>query len=140
MAGFGAELRAERERLGLSIERVCAETKVQPRYLEALEQGDYETLPGGVFRKGIVRSYVRALGLDEAVWMDRFHDSGGEPDTSGTLSEEVLVEFAENIKRGRSQGAHRNEMRWGGVLVMALGLVGAGWLVWHYVLAARLIR
>ena len=65
MERFCDELRWERERRKVSIEKISQETKVASRHLQALEAGEYASLPGGVFRKGIVRSYLAALGLDE---------------------------------------------------------------------------
>ncbi len=64
MERFCDELRRERERRKVSIEKICEETKVSVRYLHALDAGEYDSLPGGVFRKGIVRSYITTLGLD----------------------------------------------------------------------------
>src|SRR6202020_2822164 len=75
MERFCDELRWERERRKVSIEKICEETKVASRHLLALEAGEYDALPGGVFRKGIVRSYLRALGLDEVPWIERFEAS-----------------------------------------------------------------
>ena len=69
MERFCDELRWEREQRKVSIEAICEQTKVSPRHLRALEAGDYSELPGGVFRKGIVRSYLAALGLEESAWL-----------------------------------------------------------------------
>ena len=63
-AEFGERLRAERERIGITLETMSAQTKVNLRHLEALERGDYRVLPGGVFRRGFVRAYLKAVGLD----------------------------------------------------------------------------
>ena len=60
MERFCDELRWERERRQVSIEKISDETKVSSRHLQALEAGEYGALPGGVFRKGIVRSYLAA--------------------------------------------------------------------------------
>ena len=65
MERFCDELRWEREQRKVSIEAICEQTKVSPRHLRALEAGEYSELPGGVFRKGIVRSYLAALGLGQ---------------------------------------------------------------------------
>ena len=39
---------------------------------DALEQEQFDRLPGGVFNRGIVRGYARVVGLDEDTWVDRF--------------------------------------------------------------------
>src|ERR1700677_3405596 len=96
MERFCDELRWERERRKVSIETICEETKVSSRHLLALEAGEYDQLPGGVFRKGIVRSYLAVLGLDEVPWIERFEASLRE---SGAESAESVdwTEFAENV-------------------------------------------
>ena len=66
MERFCDDLRWEREQRKISIETICDKTKVSSRHLLALEAGQYGELPGGVFRKGIVRSYLGALGLEES--------------------------------------------------------------------------
>jgi len=72
-------------------------------HLLALEAGEYDALPGGVFRKGIVRSYVAALGLDEVSWIERFEASLRD---SGGASPEAKdwTEFAENVRRKQGGG------------------------------------
>ncbi len=86
MERFCDELRWEREQRKVSIEAICEETKISARHLRALEAGEYRELPGGVFRKGIVRSYLGALGLEESSWLQRFEsslrESGAEDATS----------------------------------------------------------
>jgi cytoskeletal protein RodZ len=138
MERFCDELRWERERRQVSIEKICEETKVSSRHLQALEAGEYGALPGGVFRKGIVRSYLAALGLDEAPWVERFEASLRE---SGAASGEATdwTEFAENVRRNRVGSESRTSLRWMGVAMMLGSLVALGWGVWEFALRGRLI-
>jgi cytoskeleton protein RodZ len=64
-AGIGAFLKKEREKKGLSYAQVSEMIRVRPYMLEALENEDWENLPAPVFVRGFVRSYVRALGIEE---------------------------------------------------------------------------
>jgi cytoskeleton protein RodZ len=139
MERFCDELRYERERRKVSIETICEQTKVASRHLLALEAGEYESLPGGVFRKGIVRSYLGALGLDEAPWMERFEASLRE---SGATNPEGRdwIEFAENVRRNRVGGESPTGSRWMGVAVMVGSLAALGWGVWKFALHGRLIQ
>jgi len=137
MERFGDELRMERERRQITLETICAVTKVSVRHLEALEAGNYTDLPGGVFRKGIVRSYLSVVGLEETGWLERFDTtlraSGGDADEAG------WTEFAENVRRNRSgRAGSRVDSRWLGVAVMIAALVVLGWSVWRFVLHGRL--
>jgi cytoskeleton protein RodZ len=137
MERFCDELRWAREQRKISIEAICEETKVSPRHLRALEAGEYGELPGGVFRKGIVRSYLAALGLEESSWLDRFDASLRE---SGAQDAEVedWSEFAENVRRNRGAGESGTKLQWMGVAMMMVALLALVWCVWKFVLHARL--
>ncbi len=119
------------------MESISEETKISVRHLEALEAGEYDSLPGGVFRKGIVRSYLAAVGLEETSWIERFEASLRE---SGSDSQNAdWTEFAENVRRNRSGGEQKTNMRWMGVGSMVTMLGVLGWAVWKFALHGRLI-
>lgn len=67
--GLGLWLRRARENRQLTLEDVESALKIRSRYLQALEFGDYATLPGVVQTRGFLRNYARFLGLpvDEAL-------------------------------------------------------------------------
>jgi cytoskeletal protein RodZ len=137
MEQFGNALRIERERRQVSLENICEVTKVSVRHLEALEAGRYEDLPGGVFRKGILRSYLKAVGLEESGWVEQFDNAIRAFDPEH--EEEGWTEFAENVRRNRAgRGASRIDSRWLGVAVMILVLAALGWGVWRFVFYGRL--
>ena len=50
---------------GITLEEIAEATKIGTRSLRALEEQDFDKLPGGIFNKGFVRAYARYLGLDE---------------------------------------------------------------------------
>lgn len=62
---FGEHLRRERELRGVSLDEVAAATRIKTSFLEALENGRWEELPGGAFNRGFIRATARFLGLDE---------------------------------------------------------------------------
>jgi len=76
MAPLPEQLRRTRERAGLSIEDISARTKIQIPLLEAIERGDFERVPGGLFVRGFLRAYAREVGLDPeavvAAYLDQY--------------------------------------------------------------------
>lgn len=136
MEKFCDELRWEREQRKISIEAICEETKISARHLLALEAGEYSELPGGVFRKGIVRSYLAALGLEESLWIARFEAHLRD---SGAGDTEDWAEFAENVRRNRGISESGMRVRWMGVAMMAASLLILGWCVWKFALHGRLL-
>ncbi|HHP50532.1 MAG TPA: helix-turn-helix domain-containing protein, partial [Moorella mulderi] len=64
MEKLGDVLRSAREAKGFTLEEVEEATKIRQKYLKALEEGDYSSLPGRAYALGFARSYARYLGLD----------------------------------------------------------------------------
>ncbi len=62
---LGEKLRQARESRGVSISEVAEQTRISALYLECIENDDYRTLPGGIFNKGFVKSFAKAVGIDE---------------------------------------------------------------------------
>jgi cytoskeleton protein RodZ len=93
MSSFGETLKRERELRQISLREISEATKINLRYLDALERNDFRHLPGGVFNKGFVRAYAQFIGVDpEAMAMAYLEEEqrqsakaqragGGEPAT-----------------------------------------------------------
>ena len=62
---FGESLKREREMRGVTLEEIASATRISQRFLRAIENEQWEQLPGGVFNRGFVRAMARYLGLDE---------------------------------------------------------------------------
>jgi cytoskeleton protein RodZ len=60
----GADLRAARERIGWSLQDIATALRIRVQYLEALEAGRINDLPGNAYALGYLRTYAVALGLD----------------------------------------------------------------------------
>lgn len=94
---LGEKLRQAREERGVSISEVAEQTRISALYLECIENDDYRTLPGGIFNKGFVKSFAKAVGVDE---QEALHDytsliaSQGTPvaDEPKTYRPEVLTD------------------------------------------------
>src|SRR3954470_18428579 len=63
MNELGERLREARESQGISISQAAVETRILQRYLVALEDGDFQHLPGDVYARGFIRNYAEYLGL-----------------------------------------------------------------------------
>jgi cytoskeleton protein RodZ len=61
---IGSTLRDARSRAGLELTAVEAATMIPVRYLDALENEEFERLPAGPYRRSFLREYARYLGLD----------------------------------------------------------------------------
>ena len=73
--GVGEFLRRERELRYVSLDDVAERTKISRRYLEAIEEGQYDRLPGETFVRGFIRSYAQSVGLDPEDTLLRYNQS-----------------------------------------------------------------
>ncbi len=81
MFEIGYSLRSAREHQGLGYPDVELATKVRAKYIRALEEEDFDSLPGDTYVRGFLRAYADFLGLDGEIYVDeyasRFHATGG---------------------------------------------------------------
>lgn len=67
VATFGEFLRDARERRGLTLQQIARETRIPWRHLDALEHGNLNVVPGGMYRRAEIRAYADAVGLDRSL-------------------------------------------------------------------------
>jgi cytoskeleton protein RodZ len=76
----GAIFRRRREEYGLAVDDIEADLCIRKGYLEAIETGDYDILPGTTYALGFVRAYADHIGLDAEQMVRRFKvEALGEP-------------------------------------------------------------
>ncbi|MBZ5536752.1 MAG: DUF4115 domain-containing protein [Acidobacteriia bacterium] len=74
MASFGEHLKQIRELKGLSGEDVARLSKINPHFIEALENDNFDVLPGGVFNRGFIKAYARCCGVDERELLSEYEN------------------------------------------------------------------
>ena len=124
-ATLGDGLRTARDLSGKSLAELSTETRVHHRFLIALEQNDWSSLPSRVFSIGYVRAYAGALGLDEQLAVERFKLEC--PDPSMPLQAPVGVAF-EEVRRYSPRVI-------AGIALIAMAIVG--WNVFQRVSLMR---
>src|ERR671935_164498 len=72
MADIGTTLREARIRARIDISEVEARTKIRAKYLRAIENEEWDLLPGPVYVKSFLRTYGDFLGLDRRLLVDEF--------------------------------------------------------------------
>lgn len=74
MDSFGEYLKRERELREISLEEIRDSTKINIRFLKALEADKFDLLPGKFFTRGIIRSYAGYIGLDVRDVLDKYDE------------------------------------------------------------------
>ena len=120
---FGEGLRSAREQRGIALDDIAVATRVSVRHLSALESDRFRELPGGIFNRGIVRSYARYVGLDEDATVSSFTDALRRHGVDPEHENENWAEFAENVKRTRAPRIEGRRARWIGVALMVFSVL-----------------
>jgi transcriptional regulator with XRE-family HTH domain len=131
---IGNSLREARIRRGLSINDVEAVTRIRSKYLQALEENDFEVIPGPTFVKGFLRTYALFLKLDADLILSEYRSTyeprGDEVATLRTdLTQQPRSRTATERKRKRTRRTQRGYVLAGVaavVLVALLAWFGAG--------------
>src|ERR1044071_5785568 len=79
MKRTGELLKTARENAKLSLSEVALSTKINPKVLAAIENGDQSNLPAKTFLKGFVRSYAMFLKMDAEEVMKTFNAEMSPP-------------------------------------------------------------
>jgi hypothetical protein len=69
---IGNSLREARERQGLGYPEIELATKIRAKYIRALEEEDFTSIPGDAYIRGFLRSYAEYLGLDGDVYVEEY--------------------------------------------------------------------
>jgi cytoskeleton protein RodZ len=115
--GVGDELRMRRESMGKSIRDIVDAVRIQYRYLEALEDGRLEDLPGTVYALGFVRTYAEYLGLDGPEMVARYKE-----ETEGLKAQNYVM--PEPLEEGKVPTA--------AILLVAIVLAAAVYGAWYF--------
>lgn len=97
-SALGAELREVREGLGQDLHQISSVLNIRVAYLEAIEEGRFDDLPGSTYALGFVRAYAAQLGLDPDAVIERFkHEAEG-------IYRTTLLSFPEPVAEARIPG------------------------------------
>ena len=114
----GALLREARQGYRGDIQQIAATLRIRAEYLSAIEEGQYDRLPGPVYAQGFVRAYALHLGLDGDEAVRRF-----KQETAG-LDRPHDLTFPVPLSQRSIPG--------GSMLLAALILAICGYGVWYY--------
>jgi cytoskeleton protein RodZ len=115
--GVGAKLREARNQRGIELAEVEAATKIQARFLQALEDEEWDLLPGAFYARSFLRAYAAHLGLDPARLAEEYERARGPigpPEPSP-------IEFLPSRRTGSPYRRRLSPRLLTGVALLALG-------------------
>jgi len=117
MFEIGPTLRQARERQGRSVDDVAEATKIRASYLTALEEEQFDALPGPTYTRGFLRAYAQYLGLDPQPFVDEYAVRFAVPPWE--LEEDVIFPRRRSLRAGSRSRAET------GIIVIALAAIVA---------------
>jgi cytoskeleton protein RodZ len=128
---FGERMKRERELREVSLAEVTRGTRISPQFLEALENEQWDKLPGGVFSRGFVRSIARYLGLNEEDFLSEFDLARGDQTMTAPAPYQNQLPPAPKWIPALALVA---------LLFLAVGIFYGGRNLWHRYAAYRVIH
>ena len=95
----GDVLRSRRLSLGYDLQEVAVALRIRFAYLEAIEEGRFNDLPGAAYVSGFLRTYAEHLGLDPQMVLRRFKE-----ESSGALTAKPELYLPKPVPEGRIPG------------------------------------
>ncbi len=126
--GIGETLRETRNRRKIGLVEVEAAIKIRVRYLQAMENEEWDALPGGAYTRGFIRTYASHLGLDGERLAEEYRQSSGAPARPGAPQVEPAATGGGGARHGWTPGRAAIGVVVAGLLVaaVALGLLAGG--------------
>jgi cytoskeleton protein RodZ len=116
---IGEVLKRTRARHKIDIRIVEQQTKIRIKYLRALENEDWDVLPGPAYARGFLRTYAQVLGLDGDALVDEYRRT-----VEAALDAERAYLFSEPLLERRRRPGEEPRRRWP-VRTTVLGVLGA---------------
>jgi len=63
-----------RQKRGVTLEQIAETTKISMRFLRAIEDEEFEKLPGGIFSTSYLRQYASEIGFDESELLSHYNE------------------------------------------------------------------
>ncbi len=113
---LGEKLRQAREAKGLSLDDVMAELNIRTVFFKAIEEGNFDALPSGVYRKTYLKSYIEFLGLETPEFMK-----------AGSSTAPVNDNKTENTIKVSEDSSKPTAV----IFLVALLIIGGGYYYWN---------
>ncbi len=129
MESIGEHLKKEREAKKISLREVADATNITLRFLEAIEQEDFELLPGDIFVKGFMKTYAEYIGLDSSEVLKKYQSCFDKIEASkGEQTSEQDSTLSVNVSPGKKSCSLWLAIF--GILILA----GLGYYLWGAVI------
>ncbi len=132
MPTVGEILRAEREKQGKTVKDIERGTSIRALYLQAIEDGRYEVLPGEVYLKGFIRNYASFLGLNAQQTLAVYLESQSPSPPQEPAAAKPAATRSPASGKQPDDGGKSSVGRWLIALVVIAIAAGVAWAAMNY--------
>ncbi len=125
--GIGERLKAERESKNMSLEQVQNVTKIQARYLDAIEQERFNVMPGSFYVRAFIKEYATVLGLNPDELIEEY-----KKDLPFENKEDVAISRVKSSKKNKATTKTPVIFSFLPSVIVVLLIIGIVVLVWLF--------
>ncbi|HEY4601624.1 MAG TPA: RodZ domain-containing protein [Cerasibacillus sp.] len=123
---IGERLKEARKEKNISLESLQDITKIQKRYLMAIEEGNFDVLPGKFYARAFIKEYALVVGLDPDELLEEFKSQVPMP------NEEEQVQYTRLSRSQKDKGKGNSIFSFIPTLIVVLLIIGIILLVFYF--------
>ncbi|WP_106497560.1 helix-turn-helix domain-containing protein [Lentibacillus sp. Marseille-P4043] len=123
---IGTRLKEARMEKELSLDSVQETTKIQKRYLMAIEEGNFHILPGKFYARAFIKEYANAVGLDPNELLEEYKEEIPETDEDST-AQYTRIQRSRKESNSAKNSAVFSLIPTIIVVLLVIGIVFAAW-------------
>ncbi|GGK00517.1 XRE family transcriptional regulator [Lentibacillus kapialis] len=125
---IGEKLKEAREEQNLTLESLQETTKIQKRYLEAIEEGNFKLLPGTFYARAFIKEYAAAVGLDANELLAEYEGEIPQAD------DEHTTQYAHIHRSRKDNNATKNTNIFSFIptMIVVLLVIGIIFVIWFF--------
>ncbi len=129
---LGSLLKRARQEKGLSLDDIQEETKIRKKYLEAIEENNFDVLPGNVYLKVFIKGYAREVGIDYQKLLENYEILTIKDEKKSKLDQDYL-EGQKISSSSQKNKKKKNPLKIILIILLILFLGAAGVYTYQYV-------
>ncbi|MBC1292745.1 helix-turn-helix domain-containing protein [Listeria booriae] len=138
MTELGEKLKQARHAKGLSLDDLQQITKIQKRYLVAIEEGNYAVMPGKFYARAFIKQYAEAVDLNSEELFQEFENEVPATSQEATVNEQITRAQQRRAPLAASQPGNDNPHKTHSVfglvpkILIGLFIVIIGFVIWYF--------
>ncbi|MBU5466709.1 DUF4115 domain-containing protein [Virgibacillus sp. MSJ-26] len=126
--GIGARLKEAREEKGISLESLQETTKIQKRYLQAIEEENFNILPGRFYARAFIKEYALAVNINVDELFEEYEDDLPKPE------EQTSTQYTRMQRTRKETNLSKNSALFSIIptVIVVLLIIGVIFAVWFF--------